>query len=168
MDKILNPDTGLMFWTIITFLCLVFILGKFAWGPLLSAIEEREKRMKDDLAGAKKAREDAENIRKDVEGKLAGIASKTKEILDQATRDAEALRHKLKAEAEADAGKIRDKTMAELDEEKQRLVRELRKEVAGLSMLAAERLVRRSIDADVQKSVMESFLKDIEKGGRPK
>ena len=168
MDKILNPDTGLMFWTILTFLCLVFILGKFAWGPLLAAIEEREKRMKDDLAGAKKAREDAENIRKDVEAKLAGVSLKTKEILDQATRDAEALRARLKADAEADAGKIREKTMAELDEEKQRLVRELRKEVAGLSMLAAERLVRRSIDDSVQKSVMDSFFQDIEKEARPR
>ncbi len=168
MDKILNPDTGLMFWTIITFLCLVFLLGKFAWGPLLSAIEEREKRMKDDLEGAKKAREDADNIRKDVEAKLAGVAVKTKEILDQATRDAETLRARLKGEAEADAGKIRDKTMAELGEEKQKLVRELRKEVAGLSMLAAERLVRKSIDDNVQKSVMESFFADIEKEARHK
>ena len=74
--------------------------------------------MKDDLDGAKKAREDADNIRKDVEAKLAGVSVKTKEILDQATRDAEVLRQKLKSEAEADAGKIRDKTMAELGEEK--------------------------------------------------
>ena len=166
MDKLLNPDTGLVIWTIITFLSLVFILKKAAWGPLLRAIEEREARMKDDLERTQAARAEAERIQKDFEAEMAAVSAKSRELLAQATKEGEALRAKLKAAAESDARGIREKTLAELAEEKERLVRELRREVADLSVLAAEKLMRKSIDDGVQKSVLDSFFKDLESAGK--
>jgi F-type H+-transporting ATPase subunit b len=162
MDQLLNPDTGLLIWTIVTFLCLVFILKKVAWRPLLQAIEEREHRMRSDLEGAQAARAAAEKIKADLDSQIAGLQAKGREMLSQAQKESEALRAQLKAAAEADSQKIRDKTMHELGEEKERLVRDLRKEVAGLSVLAAERLMRKSVDDDVQKTVLEGFFKDLE------
>lgn len=162
MDKLLQPDTGLVIWTIITFLLLVFILKKFAWGPLLHAIEEREARMKADLEGARAARAEAERIRAQIEAEMSGLQSKSRELLLKAQQDAEALGARLKAGAEEDAGRIRQKTMSDLEAEKQRLVRELRQEVASLSILAAERLLRKSVDDGVQKTVLEGFFKDLE------
>lgn len=162
MDKLLNPDTGLVIWTVVTFLLLVFILKKFAWGPLLHAIEEREHRMKADLDGAQRARADAERIKGEIEREMTGLQSKSREMLLQAQKDAETLGAKLKAGAEADAERIRTKTMADLDGEKERLVRELRHEVAGLSVLAAERLLRKSVDDGVQKTVLDGFFKDLD------
>lgn len=162
MNKLLEPDFGLMFWTVVTFLSLVFILKKFAWGPLLSAIEEREARMKSDLEGAQAARAEAERIKGQIESEMAGLQSKSRELLLQAQKDAEALGAKLKASAEEDAARIRDKTMSDLDGEKQRLVRELRQEVASLSVLAAERLMRKSVDDGVQKTVLDGFFKDLD------
>ncbi len=162
MDRLLNPDTGLIIWTIITFLALVLVMKKIAWGPIIEAIEEREKKMKAELEGAQAARSEAEKIRVDLEKKVADLHAMQREMLAQATKDGEALRAKLKADAETDARNIREKTMAELSEEKDRLTRELRKEVAGLSVLAAERLMRKSVDDGVQKSVLEGFFKDLE------
>jgi|SRR5579883_400472 len=162
MDRLLNPDTGLIIWTIVTFLALVFVMKKIAWGPILEAIEEREKKMKAELEGAQSARSEAEKIRAELEKKVADLHTMQREMLAQATKDGEALRAKLKADAEADAHNIRQKTMAELSEEKDRLTRELRKEVAGLSVMAAERLMRKSVDDGVQKSVLEGFFKDLE------
>ncbi len=162
MDKLLNPDSGLVIWTIVTFLCLVFILKKAAWGPLLTAIEEREKRMKADLAGAQDARAQSEKIKADLEAQMAGMQAKSRELLAQAAKEGEALRSQLKTAAESDAEKIRQKTMAELADEKERLVRDLRKEVASLSVLAAEKLMRKSVDDGVQKTVLESFFKELE------
>ena len=162
MDKLLQPDTGLMIWTIVTFLCLVFILKKVAWGPLLHAIEEREKRMKGDLEGAEKARSDSEKIKQQLDAEMAGLQAKSREILAQAQKDAEALRAQLKAAAEADALAIKQKTQAELSDEKDRLVRELRQDVAELSVKAAEKLMHKSIDDGVQKSVLEGFFKELE------
>ena len=162
MDKLLNPDTGLMIWVIVTFLCLVAILKLFAWGPLLGAIEAREGRIKADREGAEKARAEAERIQKELEAQIAGVQAKAKEMLAAATKDGEALRAKLKAEAEADAQAIKDKTMADLANEKNRLVGELRKETADIAVKAAEKLMRKTVDAGVQKTVLDGFFKDLE------
>jgi F-type H+-transporting ATPase subunit b len=162
MDKLLNPDTGLLIWTIVTFLALVAILKFAAWGPLLHAIEEREARLKADREGAEAARKAAEKIQKELEAQMADVSAKSRELLSQAQKDSDMLRSKLKAEAEADSAKIREKTMTELAEEKDRLVRDLRKEVAGLSLIAAERLMRKSVDDGVQKTVLEGFYKDLD------
>ena len=162
MDKLLNPDTGLMIWVIVTFLCLVGILKLFAWGPLLGAIEAREGRIKADREGAERARAEAERIQKDFEAQMAGVQAKAKELLAAAMKDGEALRAKLKAEAEADAQGIKDKTMADLAAEKNRLVGELRKDVADLSVAAAAKLMRKSVDEGVRKTVLDGFFKDLE------
>lgn len=162
MDKLLNPDTGLLIWTIVTFLSLVFIMKKMAWGPLLHAIEEREAHMKREREGAEKARAEAEKIQKDLEAQMQNLQAKSREMMAQAQKESEALRSQLKASAEADSAKIREKTMQELGEEKERLVRDLRQEVASLSVLAAERLMRKSVDDGVQKTVLEGFFKDLE------
>lgn len=162
MGAMLNPDTGLIIWTIVTFLALVLILKLVAWKPLLASIEEREERMKAEREGAEKARAEAERIKKELDEQLAQMSAKQREALAQTLKEAEALRAQLKAAAESDSQKIREKTMAELGEEKERLVRELRKEVAGLSVMAAERLMRKSVDENVQKSVLEGFYKDLE------
>lgn len=162
MDKLLNPDTGLIVWTIITFLCLVFIMKKLAWGPLLHAIDERESRLKAEREGAESARKEAERIKNELDAQMNSLNAKTRELLAQAQKDADALRAQLKAAAESDSAKIREKTMQELADEKERLVRDLRKEVAGLSVIAAERLMRKSVDENVQKTVLEGFYKDLE------
>lgn len=162
MGKLVEPDMGLIIWTIVTFLALVFILAKAAWGPLISAIEEREHKMKSDLEGAKAARDEAEKIKQTLEAEIAGLQAKSRELLAQAGKDGEALRAKLQASAEADAKKIKDKTMIELEDEKQRLVRDLRKEVASLSVMAAEKLMHKTVDDGVQKSVLDSFFKELE------
>ncbi len=163
MDKLLNPDTGLMIWTIVTFLSLVFILKTFAWGPLLHSIEDREARMKADKDAAEKARSEAERIQRELEAQLAGAAAKSKELIAAATKDGETLRAKLKAEAEADAAAIKAKTSSDLAAEKDKLVGELRKEVATLSVMAAEKLMHKTVDAGVQKTVLDGFFKDLDK-----
>lgn len=169
MDKLIVPDTGLMFWTIVTFLCLVAILKKAAWGPLLKAVDDREYRLKSDREAAEKARADAERIQRELEAQLAGVHAKSKELLAAAAKDGEALRARLKAEAESDAQAIKDKTSADLVAEKNRLVGDLRREVAALSVMAAEKLMRKSVDDGVQKSVLDGFFKDLDvskKAGR--
>jgi len=162
MDKLIVPDTGLMFWTIVTFLCLVVILKKAAWGPLLKAIDEREYRLKEDRLAAEKARAEAERIQKELEAHMSGVQAKSRELLAAAAKDGEALRARLKAEAEADARAIQEKTAAELVAEKNRLVGDLRREVASLSVMAAEKLMHKSVDDGVQKTVLEGFFKDLD------
>lgn len=156
------PDVGLVFWTIVTFLSLVFILKTFAWGPMLHAIDAREARLRADREAAEAARAAAEKIQKDLEARLSGAHAQARDLVTQATKDAEILKSRLRADAEADAQRIREKTQAELAEDAERLKRELRTEVAGLTVMAAERLLRKSVDDNVQKTVLEGFFKDLE------
>lgn len=163
MDTLLNPDTGLIIWTIATFLLLVYCLKKAAWGPLLKAISEREARIKGDIEGAQAARVGAEAAKKDLEGQIANLEAKGREMLSQASKEGESIRVKLLQTAQDEAQKIREKTMAELAQEKDRLVQSLRQEVASLSVLAAEKLIGQSVDAGVEKRVLDGFMKDLEK-----
>ena len=162
MDKLLSIDTGLMFWTIVTFLAMVVLLKKFAWGPLIHSIEERENRLKADREAAEKARAEAQRIQTDLEAKLAGIDAKSREVLAQAAKDADAAHGKRLAEAKQEADRLMEKTKAELEEEKRKLIVQLRSEVAGLAVNAAEKLIHKSVDDGVRKNVMDQFLKDID------
>ena len=162
MGDLLSPDLGLTVWTIVTFLCLVGILKAFAWGPLLKSIDEREARLKADREGAEKARAEAAPTQKQLAPQRAGAHQKPRHLRAAATKAGEALRARLKAEAEADAAAIKAKTTLELAAEKDKLVGDLRKEVASLSVMAAEKLLHKSVDAGVQKSVLDGFFKDLD------
>ena len=162
MDKLLSPDPGLMFWTVVTFLALVAILKRYAWGPLLAAISEREARLKADAAAAQAARDEAGRIKDELAAQLGAIEARRQDVLARAAKDGEAVLAQFKAAAEDDSRRLREKTLAELEREKERLIAELRREVADLSVAAAERLLRRSVDPAVEKAVLEDFLKDVE------
>jgi len=164
MDKLVSPDPGLMFWTIVTFLILVAVLKRYAWGPLLAAVAQREARLQSEAAAAKQAREESERIKGELAAQLAEAQARRQEALDRAAREGEALLARFKAAAEDSSQKLRAQTLAELGREKERLIVELRREVAGLSVSAAERLLRRSVDPAVEKAVLDDFLKDIARG----
>ncbi len=166
MDTLLNPDIGLVIWTIASFLILVALLRVLAWKPLLGAVEAREARMREEREKAELARREAERIQNELNSKLTRIEEDSKKTLAEAVQKGESLRAQIKKDAEAEAKNIMDKTRLQLDEEKRRLVGELRSEVASLSVLAAERLLHKSVDSGVQKTVMDRFFADLEKEGK--
>ena len=155
-----------MLWTIVTFLALAAILKHYAWGPLLKAIAEREARLKADVAAAEAASAEAQRIKGELLERLAGVEARRQEVLAQASREGETVLARFKAAAEKEGRELRDKTLAELAREKERLSSELRRETAGLSVLVAEKLLRRSVDPSVEKSVLDDFLREIEGRGR--
>ena len=166
MDKLVSPDPGLMFWTVVTFLALAAILKRFAWGPLLAAIAEREARLRADAAAAKSARDEAVRIKDELAAQLSGIEARRQEVMVRAAKDGEAVLARFKDAADKEVRSLREKTMAELAVEKERLVRELRRDVADLSVMAAEKLLRKSVDPAVEKTVLGDLLHDLEKRGK--
>lgn len=163
LDKLLDPHTGLMIWTIISFAVLVALMKRFAWGPILGIVEKREKDLREESEKAEAARAEAERIQSELEERLANAQTEVKEILARANKDGESVRSQLKEEATLESKNIIDKTRAQLEEEKGRLVLELRGEVATLSVMAAERLIKKSVDVGVRKDVLDTFFKDIDK-----
>ena len=163
MEKLFTPDIGLMIWTVVTFVLLLLILGKFGWKPLIESIERREDYLREEREAAERARKEAQRIQADLEARLAGMEARAEEIMAKAAKEAEALRAKHSAEAQEEAKRLLEKARAEINEDKRRLIVQLRAEVAQLAVTAAEKLVHKSIDEGVRKSTLDQFFKDIEK-----
>lgn len=162
MENLLKPDIGLMFWTVVTFLAMVFILKKIAWGPLLKIIDERESKMKAEMEAAQKNREQMEQLKSEYERQLSEIENRAKALLAEAEHKGLQTRESILKEAEAEARKLAERTRQQLESEKERLIHELRTEVGQLSILAAEKLLQQSIDKKVQDKFVQDFIKNLQ------
>ncbi len=162
MERLLSPDLGLSVWTILTFFLLVVILAKTVWKPLIRSLEEREEGIRLERKAAETARRDAEDIKAQLDKELALIEARAKEALDKAVKEGLSGKEKIIEGALQEAKDLVDRTRKQLEEEKARLVRELRGEIAGLSVLAAERILKESVKPETHKRVLADFLKDLE------
>ncbi|MCX5782981.1 MAG: F0F1 ATP synthase subunit B [Elusimicrobia bacterium] len=163
MQNLIYPDIGLMFWTIITFLLLVIILGKFAWGPVIKLLDERDKKMSAERAAAEQAREAAENIRAELESRLSLVAEQAKSEIRKAAQDGEKEKDGIIAQAREEAKLAVREAKREIETERKKLSAELKNELAGLSLLAAEKLIGRQLDKQANKEIVENMLKELDK-----
>jgi len=163
METLLTPDKGLIIWTIVTFACLVLLLGKVAWNPLLTALKEREDGIRKAIEDAASARQSAEQLKAQYEQELAKAQDKAAGLLSQAQVEAQKLREKMLKDAEADARRLTEQTQRQLEEEKAKISRDLRQEVAGFSIKVAERLLRHSVNAKEQDNLIQGFMNDLDK-----
>jgi F-type H+-transporting ATPase subunit b len=163
METLLNPDTGLIIWTIVSFACLVLLLGKVAWKPLLQALQEREDGIRKAIADAASSRQTADQLKAQYEQELARGQEKVDAMLKQAQAEGQRLREQMLKETEAEARRLTEQTKRQLEEEKAKLSRELRQEVAGLSVRLTEKLLRHSVNAKEQENLVAGFMKDLDK-----
>jgi len=162
VENLLNPDFGLTFWTLVVFLSLVAVLGKFAWRPFLKVLEDREEGIRRAVNDATQARQSAESLKAQYQKDLAEAQIRADALYKQAQSDAQKLREQLMADAHAESARLMTQTQNQLQEEKQKVLRDIRKEVADLSVQMAEKLLRRSMTPQVQEEIISSFLKEVD------
>ncbi|WP_339609878.1 F0F1 ATP synthase subunit B [uncultured Planktosalinus sp.] len=157
MDLV-TPGFGLVFWTAITFLILLFILKKFAWKPILGAVSSREESIKDALAAAEAARREMENLQADNERILQEARAEREAMLKEA-RD---MKNKMIADAKEDAKLTADKMISQAQEaiqsEKKAAIAELKGQVASLSLEIAEKVVKQELS---NKGQQEKLVEDM-------
>ncbi len=157
MDLV-TPGFGLVFWTAITFLILLFILKKFAWKPILGAVSSREESIKDALAAAEAARREMENLQADNERILQEARAEREAML----KDAREMKNKMIADAKDEAKLTADKMIAQAQEaiqsEKKAAIAELKGQVASLSLEIAEKVVRQELS---NKGQQEKLVEDM-------
>ena len=168
MDKLLTPDIGLTVWTVVTFLCVVFILGRYAWKPILAALESREARIRDDVRAAEESRKSAEAARQEFETRLAGAKAETRALLDQAEKDARLRGEELLKAARDEAARLALKTREELAEEQRRLVSDLRGEVISLAVGAAEKIMGKAVDKALQDKALRDASTELDEWAKKK
>ena len=160
MDLI-TPDVGLLFWTLVSFIILYIILRKFAWGPILTAVKEREESIKAALDAADNAKKEMENLKADNE-KILNEAKTEREVM---LKEAREMKSKLIYDAENEA-KAKAKSMVEaaktaIQNEKNSAMNELKNTVVDLSVGIAEKLISEELaDKDKQLKMIEEILDD--------
>jgi len=161
MDLI-TPGLGLVFWTAITFLCLLFILKKFAWKPILDSVNEREDGIKNALASAEDAKKEMQNLNasneqllKDARAERDALMKDAREIKDKMISDA-------KEEAKEVTSKLIENAQASIEQEKQAALAELKKQVADLSIGIAETVIKKELTSkEEQLKLVEGILKEV-------
>ena len=160
--ELLSPGIGLIFWQTLTLLTLVFLLGKFAWKPILKAVQEREKSIEDALKQADKARKEMEALKSDNERLMAEARAQGEVILQEAKQNAIAYEAKRKEETEAKIERMLVDANAKLDKDRADMMNEVRGLVANLSVDVAEKLLRRELsDKKTQETLVNSLLDEI-------
>lgn len=151
-------DLGNAIWTLVIFLGLVFVLGKFAWGPILDGLQKRESFIHDALAKAKADRDQAEARLRDYEGILDKARAEATAIVEEGRRDAEVLRHKIEADARAERDAELARAKREIGIAKQTAVKELYELSGRLATDMAGRIIGRELTtADHQRLIEESI-----------
>ena len=158
MDLV-TPEFGLIFWTLITFLALLFILKKFAWKPILGAVSEREQGIRDALASAVEARKEMENLQADNERILKEARVEREAMLKEARELKNKMIDDAKQDAKLEASKLITQAQAAIGAEKKAAIADLRSQVAKISISIAEKVVREELsNTEKQEKLVESIL----------
>ena len=159
--SLLSPNPGLIFWTAITFVIVLLILKKIAWGPILTALEEREKGIQSSIDRAHQAKDESEAILRKNKELLAKADAESDRIIREGKDFAEKLRADISQKAQAEAQKMISSAKEEIEQEKRRALDVLRNEVADLAVKGAEKIIKTTLDADIQKRIVDSMIQDL-------
>ncbi|MCW9065436.1 MAG: F0F1 ATP synthase subunit B [Ignavibacteriaceae bacterium] len=160
---LLDVNPGLMIWTVITFIILLFILKRVAWKPILTALDKRENDIKESLAQAEKARDEAKQILEENQANLAKAEDESRKIIEQSRTYAESLKEQLMRESKEQAKKIVDDASSEIQRNKDAAFEELKGQIAEIAVGAAEKIIRDTLDAQKSKQVIDKYLNDVTK-----
>lgn len=160
-----NPfagDVGTALWTLIIFVLVIWVLGKFAWGPILDGLQSREKFIRDSLEQAKEDRETAEARLKEYTERLETARAEASEIVEEGKRDAEAVRQRIEDEAREESERMVERARREIELAKEGAVRELYTLSARLATDVAERVIRRELSAEDQQRLISQAIEELE------
>lgn len=160
--NILEINPGLMFWTIVTFVILFLALKKLAWRPILGALENREKTIRDSLEEAATNREEAQRLLTEHGRKLEEIGSEAQKLLEEGRNLGEKMKKEILARAREEAEEVLNRGKHEISLEKDRAVEEIRRNAVDLSIAAASKLVRKNLDEEDHKRIVLEAINDLE------
>jgi len=160
--ELVKPEFGLVFWMTVSFLIVVFILRKFAWGPILSSLKERETSIEDALNAAKKAKDEVANMKAENEQLLKQARNERDMMLKEARDTKDAIVNEARSKAQSEADRMITSAREAIQNEKMAAITELKNQVATLSIEIAEKVIRQQLASDEkQKALVNDLLKDV-------
>ncbi len=159
----LDPNPGLIAWTIVTFIILVLILRKFAWKPILKALQDREAHVQSTLERAEEARKEAARILDENRKQLDRAEEEGRRIMTESRALGEKLKEEIIAKANQQSQRLVDQAKEEIDRDKQAALNQLRSEVASLAIKAAEKILDETLDETRHRKIVDAYLHQLPK-----
>jgi F-type H+-transporting ATPase subunit b len=160
--SLLTPDSGLLFWMLISFGIVVFVLAKFGFPIILKMVEERKEFIEDALLKAEKARTELDSVKAEAELILDKARKEHQQIMNEASQLREVLIQEAKTKAIGEADKIIENARLQIQNEKDDAIRDIRKQVAALSVDIAEKVLRSKLDKkDEQLGMIQRLIDEM-------
>ena len=157
-NPLIQVIPGLMIWTIVSFAITLWVLKRYAFGPVQKLIDDRRDRIRRSIEEADRAREEARSLLEEHRALVGQAKSQAEEILAEARKVADAQRERLRGEIEVDRQRRLAETERQIEQATAQALGEIRREVASLSLLAAEKITRKTLtDADQQRLIDEAL-----------
>jgi F-type H+-transporting ATPase subunit b len=161
-NPLIQVTPGLMIWTIVCFLVALFVLKRFAFGPIQTLIDERRERIRRSLEEADGAREEARKLLEEHRKLIGQARNEAEEILSEARQVGKAMQQRVKDETEADRQRRLEETKRQIEAETRRALEAIRAEVAELSLFAAEKVTRKSLDGKDKRRLIDEAIGELD------
>lgn len=158
-----DVQPGLVFWTLITFIIVAIVLRRVAWGPLLQAVNEREKQIQSSIDAAKKERAEAEKLLAEQKTAIAAARAESAEQLRKTQADMEKLREDLMGRSKKEAEELKADARKTIEAEKVKAIADLKNEAVNLAFQIAEKLLGDKMDDARHRALAEQFVADLNK-----
>ncbi len=156
------PDTGLLFWMLISFSITLWILGKYAWKPIMKSLKDRSAKIQNSIDAAEKAREEIESLKEDNKKIMAEARAERDKLLKEAKEIKDKMIRAAEQEAKDKASKVIEDARVQIDREKNKALSELKASVADLTIDIAEKILRKELkDKQKQKDYINELVKDV-------
>ena len=144
-----------------SFLLLIFLVKKYAWGNITSVLDERAEKISSDIDGAEEARKKAEVLASKREAELAGSRTEAKTIIENAKGTAEKSRADILAEAKLEAGRLKEKANQEIAQNKAEALQSVKGDVADLTISLAEKILSKNLDSQAHKELIDQYIDQL-------
>ena len=162
MEDLLKPDYGVLLLTVCNFLLLVYLLKKFAWGPIIGVLEKREQQIQTDQQTAKEARQSAEQLKQELDKRLAQISNEAAQKMAAAVQAGETQKEQLLAQAKEQSSRLLEQAKIQIEAEKNKALAQVRTEIASISLLAASRVLNRQLTDGAADEIVAQVLQEVE------
>jgi F-type H+-transporting ATPase subunit b len=159
---LVSPDVGLMIWTLLAFLVAFFVLRKYAWPAITAALEKRQHMIEESIDTAERARAESAELLEEYRARLREARSQSEEIIARARKAGEVVERESVEEARAKREELLEQTRRDIEAETRRAIQEIRSEVADLTILATEKVTRKTLTDDDQKRLVEEALGELD------
>jgi F-type H+-transporting ATPase subunit b len=159
---LITPNVGLMIWTLLLFGISMYVLAKFVFPRISEALDRRQQAIEESIDAAEHTRKEADKLLADYRERLKEARGQADEILQRARQTAEAVEHEAGEEAKKRREQLLEQTRRDIEAETRRAIEEIRREVADLTVLATEKVTRKTLTAEDQRRLVEEALKELD------